>query len=230
MYCVKCGVRLADTEKKCPLCETTVYHPELSREEAQPLYPTAKMPKARAGARGLCVVVLFLFAVPLILSLFADIQIDGTIDWFGFVAGGLAVLYVLAALPMWFRAPNPVIFVPCDFAAVTAYLLYIDLATEGKWFLSFAFPVMGILCLIACSVVTLWRYLRKGKLYVLGGAFMAVGALMLLIEFLLSITFDLPMVWWSIYPLVGMAAIGGLLIYLAIDSDAREMMERKLFF
>lgn len=230
MYCVKCGVRLADTEKKCPLCETMVYHPQITQGEQEPLYPVGKMPKARHGARGLNGAVIILFLIPLLLSLFADIQLDGTIDWFGFVGGGLALVYVLIALPMWFRAPNPVIFVPCDFAALALYLLYIDLATQGGWFLSFAFPMVGALCLITTAVVTLWRYLRKGKLYVLGGAFMALGGAAVLMEFLMSMTFHVALIGWSAYPLIGLLAVGGLLIYLAINDAAREMMERKLFF
>lgn len=230
MYCVKCGVRLADTEEICPLCETAVYHPDIPRTPAEPLYPPKKMPKAKRGSRALNGAVIFLFMIPLILSLFADLQIDGTIDWFGFVAGGLAVLYTVTALPLWFQKRNPVIFVPCDFAAATLYLLYIDLATDGHWFLPFAFPMAGALCLIVSAVVTLWRYLRKGKLYVLGGAFAALGALAPLMEGLLCLTFELPFVGWSFYPLIGLAAIGGLLIYFAANSAAREMMERKLFF
>lgn len=83
--------------------------------------------------------------------------------------------------------------------------------------------------MIVCTVVTLFRYLHKGKLYVLGGAFMAMGGLMLMMEYLMSVTFGLPLIGWSVYPLVGLATIGGLLIYLAINSAAREIMERKLF-
>ena len=29
MYCIKCGVELADSEKVCPLCGTRVFHPDL---------------------------------------------------------------------------------------------------------------------------------------------------------------------------------------------------------
>ena len=32
MYCINCGVKLADTEHICPLCGTEVFHPELMRE------------------------------------------------------------------------------------------------------------------------------------------------------------------------------------------------------
>lgn len=152
------------------------------------------------------------------------------IEWFGYVAGALVLSYVAFALPMWFKKPNPVIFVPCNFVATALYLLYINQATGGNWFLRFAFPVVGGLCLITCTVVTLIYYLHRGRLYILGGAFMALGAFMLLIEFLIGITFGLRFVGWSIYPLVVLILFGGLLIYFAINGAAREMMERKLFF
>ena len=45
MYCIKCGVRLADTENKCPLCGTVPFHPEITREEAEPLYPRDRYPE-----------------------------------------------------------------------------------------------------------------------------------------------------------------------------------------
>lgn len=230
MYCVKCGVKLADTEKKCPLCNTVVYHPDFEQTAERPLYPKDKMPKSNSISKVLNGAVIILFLIPILVCFFADCFLDGKIEWFGYVAGALLFFYVAFALPMWFKKPNPVIFVPCSFAAAVLYLLYINLATGDAWFLSFAFPVVGGLCLITCTVVTLMYYLRRGRLYILGGAFIGLGAFMLLVEFLLKITFDLQFIGWSIYPLVALFLIGGLMIYLAINSSAREMIERKLFF
>lgn len=230
MYCVNCGVKLADTEKTCPLCNTAVYHPHVKQADARLLYPPHRMPNSITGSKALNGAVIILFMIPLAVCFFADLLLDGVMSWYGYVVGALAVAYVTAALPLWFRNPNPVIFVPCDFVAVGAYLLYIDLVTDGGWFLSFAFPVTGGLGLITCAVVTLMYYLRRGRLYILGGALMALGAFMLLIEFLLGITFGLPFVGWSIYPLAALVLLGGLLLYFAINQSARETMERKLFF
>lgn len=230
MYCIKCGVKLADTEKKCPLCDTVVYHPDLQQAPQPPLYPANKLPKSNSGSKVLNGAVIMLFFIPLLVCFFADLSLDGNMEWFGYVAGALLMAYVAIALPLWFRKPNPVVFVPCDFAAAGGYLLYINRATEGDWFLTFAFPVVGGMGLLTCAVVTLFYYLRRGRLYILGGAFMALGAFMLLIEFLLNVTFGLPMIGWSIYPLVVLVLFGGLLIYFAINSSAREMIERKLFF
>lgn len=80
------------------------------------------------------------------------------------------------------------------------------------------------------AVVTLMYYLRKGKLYIMGGAFVALDAFMLLVEFLMGVTFHLRFIGWAIYPLTALSLFGGFLIYLAINRSAREMMERKLFF
>lgn len=230
MYCIKCGVELADTEKKCPLCNTAVYHPDFVNAAEWPLYPSNKIPKRSSGSKALNGAVIILFLIPLFICFTADLQMDGRLDWFGYTAGALILAYIVLALPMWFCKPNPVIFVPCDFAATGLYLLYINLATGGTWFLSFALPVTAGLCLITCTVVTLLYYLRKGRLYIIGGALMALGAFILLIELLVGMTFRLRFIGWSIYPLCALFLFGGLLIYFAINRTAREMMERKLFF
>ena len=230
MYCVKCGVKLADTENKCPLCNTRVYHPDVKQNPAPSLYPSGKLPKSASRSKALCGAIIILFMIPAIVCFLADLLINGTVSWFGYVLGALIVAYVAVALPMWFKKPNPVIFTPCSFAAIALYLLYIDLATGGKWFLSFAFPVTAALCIITCTLVTLLYYLRRGRLYIVGGSLMALGALMLLMEFLMRITFGLEFIGWSFYPMAVLVLLGALLIFLAINRSACAALERKLFF
>ena len=88
---------------------------------------------------------------------------------------------------------------------------------------------MGGLALITSAVVTLLWYLRKGRLYIFGGAFIALGGFMLPMELLINLTFQRPFIGWSLYPLITLTLLGGLLIFLAICRPARETMERKLF-
>lgn len=229
MYCVKCGVRLGDGEEKCPLCDTAASLHALPRDLKRPLYPQGQYPSAPAGRGARNGAILFLFMLPLLVSFFVDMQTGGHLTWFYYVAGAIVVLYVMVALPAWFREPNPVIFVPCSFGAVTAYLLLIDILTKGGWFLGFALPLMGALTLIVTAVVTLTRYLQKGKLYIFGGAGIALGMLMILVEWLLVLQFDRPFTGWSVYPLIALALLGGLLIFLGINKTAREKMERRFF-
>lgn len=229
MYCVMCGVKLEDTEEKCPLCATPVMCPQ-PREPAPPLYPKDRYTQIKAKPAVINGFVLILFLIPLVLSFLVDWQTGDRLNWFGYAAGGMVVGYIIIALPLWFQKPNPVIFVPCDFAAVALYLLYIDLQVGGGWFLSFALPVTGALGLIVTAVVTLMRYVPRGALYIFGGAIIALGAFMPLLEFLLSITFQIRLAFWSVYPFVALLLLGAGLIYLAINKTARERVERKLFF
>lgn len=229
MYCVNCGVKLSDTEKQCPLCGVIAYHPDIRRDEEAPLYPREKLPAHQVSSRTALIVVTTVFLIPILITLLCDLQISGRVSWSGYVIGALLTAYVILVLPCWFRRPNPVIFTACDFAAIGLYLLYINLAVDGDWFLSFAFPVTGGVGLIVTAVVTLLRYVRRGALYVIGGALMALGAFMLLMEFLMCVTFALRFVGWSLYPLVALALLGGMLIFLAINHSAREKMEQRFF-
>ncbi len=229
MYCANCGVRLADTEQKCPLCGTAAYHPDIQRPAATPLYPNDRYPVETVRPKVAQVIIMILFLLPQLTTLVIDLQVNRQVTWSGYVAGALALCYVVLALPGWFQKANPAVFVPCDFAAAGLYLLYINHATGGNWFWSFALPIVVASCLILTTVVALLRHLRRGKLYVYGGGCLALGFLGVLVEWLIHATFGLPFIGWSAYPMLGALALGGFLVYLGANRAAREMMERKLF-
>ena len=230
MFCIQCGVRLADTEKKCPLCGTVVYHPELTQADARPLYPKDQYPKNHANPAAFNGINIILYLIPILICLLSDLKRNGELNWFGFALGGILFCYIVTSLPLWFQNPNPVIFVPCDFLAAILYLFYINYASGGRWFLSFAFPITAGLALIVCAMVTLTHYLKKGKLYIFGGGLIALGGWFFMLELLLDITFSVAFIGWAYYPLIVLVLVGGALIYLGINHSARAMMERKLFF
>lgn len=230
MYCINCGVSLETSEDICPLCGTSVYHPDIKIEREKQLYPKDRMPELKHRSAAFNGAVIIMFLIPIVVSFLADFHFDREIKWFGYVLGALVMGYTAFALPLWFEKPNPVIFTPCVFAEAIGYLLYINCITAGDWFLSFAFPVAGGFAIIATAVVTLLYYLKKGRLYIWGGAFTLTGGFIMLIEFLVSVTFGIRFSGWSLYPLAGLVLLGGLMFYLAINKSAREIMERKLFF
>ena len=170
-----------------------------------------------------------LFLIPILITLLCDLRVNRSITWSGYVAGAILLVYEIVLLPGWFRKPNPVIFVPCGFAAITLYLLYIDLHNAGQWFLPFALPLMAGLCIIFTTLITLLHYLKKGRLFIFGGCAMALGLFMPVVEFLAIRTLDRTPAGWSVYPFVALVLLGGYLIFLGICRPARESMERKFF-
>lgn len=230
MYCANCGIKLGDLEEKCPLCSTRPGDP-ISREMTAPrLYPANRYPKVTVKKGALNGTILFLFAIPLFVTLFIDLQMEAGLSWFWYACGALVLGYIIVALPLWFHKPNPVIFVPCDFAAAALYLLLIQQISGGTWFLPFALPVIAGICITVTAVIALLRYVRRGRLYIFGGAFIFAGMQAVLLELLLEPAFGIRFVGWSAYPMIVLVALGGWLIFLAINSVARERMERKLFF
>lgn len=230
MYCINCGVKLSDTEKVCALCGTVPYHPEIPLSQTDSLYPKNKFPKTNKLSRSsIMFLVTAIALLPILITVLCDLQINGRVSWSGYVIGAICVLYPSIVLPWWFKKPNPVIFTSVFFVLTEVYLLFINLYTNGNWFLSFAFPVTAFVALIVITVVTLDYYLKRGKLFIYGGAFILGGLFMILLEFLLYITFATSFIWWCLYPLIPLVLLGGLLIFFGISQSARESFERKFF-
>lgn len=230
MYCANCGVKLADTEKVCPLCGVRAYHPDLTRNEVKPLYATQHSnTNYQVSSKAAHIVLTAAFLLAAVISLLIDWQISSQIIWSGYVSGAIILSYIILVLPTWFTKPNPIIFLSCDFLAIGLYLLYINLAAGGNWFLSFAFPVTGVIAAVMITVTALLRYVRRGRLYIIGGASIFLGLFMPITELLVTITFDTRFIGWCIYPALVLVVLGGMLIFLAINHHAREAMEKKFF-
>ena len=225
MYCVKCGVELADSERKCPLCGTPVYFPGLADNPLRP-YPSGRIEPERVNPRGIYFIISFIFLIVGAISVFCDVDLNGSLDWSGYVVGGLLLGYVFFILPAWFFRPNPAIFVPVDFAAAALFLWYVNYAVSGEWFFSFALPLCGVASLVVCAVVVLCHYLRRGYLYIFGGAFLALGAASPLVEWLSIITFAPSSFVWFYYPTIALSLIGIMLIIIAMVRPFRESLFR----
>ena len=229
-YCVNCGVELANSEKSCPLCLTEVCHPKITSGDGEKLYPQNEIKKEKVSKIGILFILSSLCLIPALVVFLCDMKINSTITWSGYVMLALALSYVVMVLPVWFRRPNPVIFAPIDFAAVILYLLYINYTTGGHWFLSLAFPVAGAVGLLVSAVITLCKYVRRGYLYIAGGAVMGGGVISFLCELMINITFGFEnFIFWSIYSLLASFIIGMVLIIIAICRPLRESLQ-KIFF
>lgn len=229
MYCVNCGVKLHDSLKTCPVCETKIYHPELEKLPKEPTYPTKKI-NERVSKSGFLFIISMAFLLPLLIAITCDLSLNNIVTWSGYTTSSLILIYIIVILPVWFTNKNPVIFVPVDFAALALFLLFINLFTKGNWFLSFAFPITGALAIICTTLVVVFKYLRAGSLYAISGSYFALGALAVLIEFLIKITFNIGSVLsWSIYPLIACSLIGIILLVIAICRPIRESLSKKFF-
>lgn len=230
MYCVNCGVKLADSERVCPLCGTKAYHPDIKQPEAEGPYPTDKALPETVNPKGILFVLTVIFAQPIFITLFCDLQFNAAVTWSGYAAGGVLLGYILFVLPFWFKRPNPVIFAPVDFAASALYMLYVDLATGGGWYLTFALPITVYFALLVTTYVTLTRYVKRGILYIIGGTWIGLGVFFPLIEILIGVTFlDKISIVWSPYPCSVCVIFGLMFIVIAIVKPLKESLRKRFF-
>ncbi len=230
MYCIQCGVKLAEGERVCPLCQTEVSHPKLGNNAGERPYPAVQAENPVVSPWGSQFVLTVLFLLPIIITPLCDLSIHDKLTWSPYAMLGALLTYILVVLPFWFQNKNPVIFIPCDFAAIGAYILFIDLYTGAPhWFLPFAFPMLLSAALIISAIITLLRYIKGGRLFIHGGGWLAFAAWILMAEFLIVWNFPIPYYGWGIYPCIIFAIIGLSLILIGIIRPLRESLEKRFF-
>ncbi|MBP5313433.1 MAG: hypothetical protein J6Y65_00685 [Eggerthellaceae bacterium] len=242
MYCIHCGVELADSEKLCPLCSTPVWRGEFKQVKGQwvpvvavasgsdeeALYPNNHSEKIQTNRPWVMLALTVAYGIAILTILTIDLSVNGMLTWSNYVWSSMVCFYIIALLPLWFQKPNPVIFYPAAGAVVILFVGYICLITGGTWFLGFAFPVMGAILLFSTAMVALLHYVRRGKLYLCGASFIVTGGICVLIEFLLANTFsELTFTFWSLYPLISCSFFGLFFIFVAICKPVKEILRKK---
>ena len=228
MYCIKCGVELGDGEKRCPLCRTQVCHPDFVTD-APPLYPPHDPVVKRMNRHTilfLLAIIAFLTAVQLLVF---DLRFTGRVSWSYYPAAGTVMVYLIAVLPLWFKRPNPVIFVPVSFVTALVYLFGVCVMSQGSWYFSFALPTVLCAACVTTAVVVLVRYVKKGYFYISGGAALATAAYSFLVEWLICDTFGVTFFFWSIYPVISFTVIGIALIVVGIVKPFQRYLAKKFF-
>jgi hypothetical protein len=229
MYCVYCGVKLQDGAGECPLCHTPVMIPENAGNAGKALY-SDRMPAEEKSARPLVVWIITTVMIAVCLAcLIFCLRTKQEAAWSGYVLMSAGLIWIMLLFPLLFRRYRPMIFLPLDFICLAAFLLYICVKNGENWFLSFAFPVTGIAGVLTLLGVALFRYIRQGRLRLLGLLLVLIGASFMLIEFFQHITFGTPMFVWSLYCVCAFGALG-LFLFIATLIPSLHAHLRKTFF
>ena len=230
MYCVYCGVKLQEGIQECPLCHTPVAVPAQPGTKGEALYPDRLPEQENNHGRTLAVWMLttVLAAVCLGCLIFC-LRTYREVSWSGYVLMASALAWITLLFPLLFRRFRPMIFLPVDFACLAGFLLYACLKNGGNWFLPFAFPVTAIAGVLTLLGVAIFRYIRQGRLRLLGLYLVIIGLSFMLVEFFQHITFGTPMFVWSLYCVCAFGALG-LFLFIATLIPTLHAHLRKTFF
>lgn len=229
MYCVQCGVRLEEGVARCPLCNRQVILSETPISNKPQSYSDRFPQECRHARLTFLGFLTTLMAVAGFVSFIVCLKTQGQVAWSGYVMLGLVLAWIIFVLPGFFKKSNPLVFIALDTLAVGGYLLYINASLGHHWFLSFAFPVTLLVGGLLLVAVCLYRNIKGGRLYITGGLLIALGNLLMLIEFFQHITFKTPMFMWSLYCVGVFSLMGLFLIIAALIPPLKSYIERKYF-
>lgn len=232
-YCVNCGVELADSERRCPLCQTEVVNPNAPWQEPaeRPYSRHVDTMLRRIDRRYFATLAALLMTIPCIITVFLDIITGGGLTWSAYVIGAAAVIYVVVLLPFFFKKYHAVIFLGADCAAVLLYLLFIETTIGGSWFMPLGLPVTvsASVCLLALALL-----FTKAKLSIIlktGAVLIAIGVFVVCAEIIISLyTFHAIRFAWSLYALIPCVVLGVATLVLEHRQNFKERVKRRLFY
>lgn len=233
-YCVNCGVRLADSEKVCPLCDTEVHNPKK---------PWTDPPKRPYSNRvdtivervdrnfGVLLASLFLL-IPVIVTVLSDLMTSASISWSAYVVGACAIAFIVILLPMLFKRPRPYLSVALDTFAVLLYLMLIDYFTGGSsWFLTLALPITLFTAALSALVIFVLRLKEYPNLYKASAVLSSAGVLCVALDLILKAHHSLPMLpFWSLFALAPCIVLSVMMIFVERHKTLKDKIRRRLFY
>ena len=233
-YCVNCGVELAPSEPKCPLCGVEVINPihpwKEPRSRPYPNYFDEVM--RGVDRRYFCLITAVLMMIPVMICLMIDLFSSGDMTWSSYVFGAAVVLMAVVLVPLASSRHRPFRYILVNTAAILGYLMLIDFRFGGMtWFIPLAMPIT-LSCAGAASVVAL--YFRKRKraelLITLAILMFLAGMLTVLIELFIRNYDGVPLLpVWSWYAFVPCALSSVAFLILNKRNRWKESVRKRLF-
>lgn len=232
-YCVHCGVKLAPSERICPLCGTEAVDPkEPFCAEAPKPYPATLDLFTYEKNRGLLVLIATLIlALPAVICLACDLAYTPGSGWSSLVIGAMAFLWVLCVPHLFLRRHAVTRHFLLDSAALIGYLFLIERFTGGRWWGPLALPIVLLTAVLGITEYQLMKRKIRDPLQRTAAALLGVPFLVIGIE----ITVDLysegtVRLLWSWIVSIPCLVIAAVLLLLFRQARLRSQLHRRLFW
>lgn len=235
-YCVHCGVKLGEGEKRCPLCGTAVLDPAERGEEAlaKPRAYPVKIPEQelKRSRNYLVSMAALILLTPALLCLVIDLLATRTVTWSGYASTALVLLFVAVAVPLLLSRGQAYATVGVSFLCLNAYLFLVEgLSNSGPWFFPIALPALTLFTGMALLIILLYKKGKLNKLTLLASAFVAAAAECVAIEGLRLQSLGAPILFtWSPFVLAPCLFIAFSLFFINSNRAVREEVRRRVHF
>jgi hypothetical protein len=232
-YCVNCGVELAKTEKRCPLCLVEVINPaETAQGEVPRVFPRQR-DSAEAFDRDLWIkLVSVVLVLPAVICFVSNMLVRPDVFWSLYVAGALAVGWTFCVSPFISRRYFPLLWIVANTLASAGYLYLVEVLSHGNgWFLPLALPITLGVAVLSLVITVLMKNGVLRKLYAAAALFLAVGLLTVLVDLCTRLyATGIFVMGWSWFSLISCLTMAGTLVLIEHKMRVKEKLKRKLHF
>lgn len=236
-YCVECGVRLADSEAVCPLCNTKVINPNNpsgSTTADRPYPSNIEQQITGLKRRELAWVLMFFLLLPVGATVIIDLLTGSSpfaLNWSLIVIGAGALLGVWILVPLLFSHINLYAAIAVDFLAVAGFLAIIAVyAGSWEWCLKLGIPIAICTGITVCVIAAIIRSARLRPLTRAALSFITLGVYIVALELIIDYaSYGYLAIRWSVYVIVPLLFVALLLFYISRKPRLMDELRRRLF-
>ena len=157
-YCVNCGVELDENAKRCPLCDTPVYHPDaLHAADEKSFFAEKKEEIAPVSNREVALLLSTMLVSVAVCCSVLNFFLRASHTWSLYVIGAAVMLWIWLVLPLVAKRIPPWVALPVDVAAVGLYVFLIAIDLNGMvWFRGLVLPILAsavVILLVLCFLL-----------------------------------------------------------------------------
>ena len=227
-YCVKCGVKLKNSERVCPLCNTKVINPNIKENKYEDLYPNKVEEFNSINFKFLSKLIIIVLFILSLVTVICNILIVHKITWSIYVI--VSTLYVSSHLSFLLRKS---IFIPLtiEFISLEFLLFVIAYLNNGMhWYLYLVFPFIMILWIYIMLCTYLIKKRKKSILRSIATCIMFSSVALIVIESGIDLfKYETINLKWSIYASQPIIIISLLIYILSFHKKLLNEIKQRIF-
>ncbi len=228
-YCVNCGVKIDNSEPKCPLCGTNIVNPNLKYSKLNYSYPkNIEEPKKKVDWKYVLKLISFLLMSLSLVTIFCDLLITRSLTWSLYVVSSATYLGLLFSFLYFkgYKIPLTIAFISTEL-----FLFVIALLTNGlRWYLYFVLPFLLLIGLYIFMLIILINRKNKRILRILSFSMLYISISLIVIEVFTDLyTYNIINLLWSLYAVLPLGIIGVGFFILSFNKKLIDEIRRRIF-
>lgn len=228
-YCVNCGVKLKNSEKKCPLCNTKVINPNNINNEYEPVYSNKIENFKRINYKYLSKIVILILMITSFLILLLDYVSSRNITWSLYVVASILYLGTHLSFAV---IKNIYISLIIHLISTELFMLFIAYMTNGMhWYLYLVLPFIFIVWTYVMLVTYMFKRKKVEFLKKLSLGLLFSGLTVIAVEACIDLfKYNFINYNWSFYAALPITIISTLTFILSYNKRIVDEIRQRIFF